>query len=288
MMTATLLAGAMMLFLTEHMQLVSGLTPARTGVWILGPMAASLVAVIASPLLARRVRPAYLIAGGIAVAVVGLLLNTAVGVASGPLLLIIGWSVTNLGCGPFVSLGTNIVVGAVPPEKAGSAAALNETAGQLGYALGIAALGSVGTAIYRSRIGASMPEGVPADAARGAHDTLAGALNVAQSLPDRVGSALTAAARAAFTDGMHVAAAISAVALAVMVVLVLRALRDLPPIGAPAPAEAAADSETGAGSKTGADAEPVAHGEPVGVAGADGEPTEPAGAAAAEPACVAA
>src|SRR5262249_42604419 len=103
MMTATLLAGAMMLFLTEHMQLVSGLSATGVGVWMLAPMVASLVAVLASPLLARRIRPAYLIAGGIAIVVVGLSLNTAVGVASGPLLLIVAWSVTNLGAGPFVS-----------------------------------------------------------------------------------------------------------------------------------------------------------------------------------------
>src|SRR5262249_9379968 len=144
MMTATMLAGAMMLFLTEHLQLVMGLSPARAGLWMLVPVVASLVAVLGSPLLARRGPPADPVGRGIAVAAVGLALNTLVGVASGPLLLVAAWALTNLGSGPFVSLGTDIVIGAVPPERAGSAAALGETAGELGYAFGIAALGSIG------------------------------------------------------------------------------------------------------------------------------------------------
>jgi len=232
MFVGTMLTGAMMLFLTEHLQLVQGLSTVRAGIWILPAVAASLVTVFAAPLLARRIRPAYLIAGGLGVTVIGLLLMTRIGPVSAPVFLAVAWAVSNIGAGPYVSLGTNLVVGSVPPERAGSAAALNETAGEFGFALGIAALGSIGTAVYRSTLGTSMPAGVPADAARAAHDTLAGATAAAPGLPAPVGAALLRAARVAFTDGMHAAAAVSAVLLVVLALVVLAGLRKVPPIDA--------------------------------------------------------
>ena len=127
----------------------------------------------------------------------------------------------------------------MPPERAGSAAALNETSGEFGYALGIAALGSVGTAVYRSGVGSDIAAaGLSGAQAKTAHDTLAGALSTATSLPASVGDAITAAARSAFVDGMHAAATISAIVLAALSVLVITTLRRVP---ATADAHAAPD-----------------------------------------------
>ena len=80
---------------------------------------------------------------------------------------------------------------------------------------------------------------MPADASRAAHDSLAGATSVAQTLPDQVGAALIQAARTAFTDGLHVAATISAVLLLGLAICVVTMLRRIPPIGAEQPADAA-------------------------------------------------
>jgi DHA2 family multidrug resistance protein-like MFS transporter len=63
-----------------------------------------------------------------------------------------------------VVLSVDMVIGAAPPSKAGSAAALNETGSQLGFALGIAILGSVSDSVYRSRIAGALPRGLPAPA----------------------------------------------------------------------------------------------------------------------------
>jgi DHA2 family multidrug resistance protein-like MFS transporter len=235
MFVGTMLTGALMLFLTEHLELVEGVSPLRAGVWMLPAVGASLLAVLASPLLARRIRPAYLISGGLVVSVVGLGLMTRIGPTHAPVMLAVAWAVSNIGAAPFVSLGTHLVLGSVPPAQAGSAAALNETSGEFGFALGIAALGSVGTAVYRSVLGNHLPAGVPVDAARAAHDSLAGATSVAQTLPDAVGSALLQTARTAFTDGLHVAATISAVLLLVLSVVVVTMLRRIPPIGSEQP-----------------------------------------------------
>ena len=79
----------------------------------------------------------------------------------------------------------------------------------LGGALGIAILGSIGTAVYRTEVAESLPSGVPAAAADAARDTLGGALAIAATLPDAVGSALVAVARTAFIDALHLVAAVA-------------------------------------------------------------------------------
>jgi DHA2 family multidrug resistance protein-like MFS transporter len=231
MFFGTLTMGAMMLFSTQHLQLVEGLTPLRSGLWMLVPVAVSTASVLLSPLAARRIRPAYLIGAGLPVSVAGLLVLTQVDAASGAIALVTGWGLINLGAGPLVTLGTDLVVGSAPPERAGSAAALNETSGEFGFALGIATLGSIVTAIYRTGVADAIPAGVPAGAAEAARDTLAGATAAAANLPEPLATALLTPAREAFTNGMHVAAGVSAVLLLGVAVLVVTALRNVRPSG---------------------------------------------------------
>ncbi|MEW2356486.1 MFS transporter [Spirillospora sp. NPDC029432] len=221
-LAATLLGGAIMMFLTQHLQLVQGLSPQAAALWMLPALGANTLGFQISPLLARRIRPARLIAAGMAVSVWGLLLLTQVGTDRDPVLLITGWGLIGLGSGPLVTLAADLVVGSVPQERAGSAAAMNETSGEFGFALGIALLGSAGTVLYRSLM----------DAPGAAGESLAGAVAQAGSLPSPAGEALLESARAAFTTGLHAVAFGSAVLLAAMAVLIAVLLRRVPPIGA--------------------------------------------------------
>ncbi|HTQ91579.1 MAG TPA: hypothetical protein VMK84_19005 [Streptosporangiaceae bacterium] len=126
------------------------------------------------------------------------------------------------------------VVAAVPQERAGAATAVTETSAEIGGALGIALLGVVGTAVYRSRVAGAVPAGVPAHAAQAARDTLGGAVAVAGRLPGRGGAALASAARQSFGSGLHVVFAISAIlSLAAAAVTLLRHLRLAGPDGEP-------------------------------------------------------
>jgi MFS transporter, DHA2 family, multidrug resistance protein len=122
-------------------------------------------------------------------------------------------------------LATDLMVGAAPPERAGAASAISETSSELGGALGIAVLGSVGTAIYRSQVADTIPAAVPSQAAGAARDTLGGAVAVAGRLPEQLGAALLDAARQAFTQGLRLTFAISAavvVGIAILVAVLLR------------------------------------------------------------------
>src|SRR6266540_2520554 len=158
----------------------------------------------------------------------GLLLLTQSDATSGPLILMAGFTLASFGGGPLVALGTNLVVGSAPPEHAGSAAGVAQTANEFGYALGIATLGSIGVAVYHARMADAIAASVPSAAAAVARDTLAGATAAAHSLPDQLAAALLAVARDGFTGGLHTVAAVSAVLLAGIALVIVTTLRHLP------------------------------------------------------------
>jgi DHA2 family multidrug resistance protein-like MFS transporter len=191
MTTYSMLSGGTMVLIAQHFQLADGLSPLAAGLALLPGMLVATTSFQISPLLARRVRPARLIAAGLAVTVAGLLLVVLAGSTQ---MLIIGFAVSGCGAGPLVTLGTNLVIGSVPATKAGAAAAMSQTGNEFGYALGIAVLGSISLAVYRNDI---------------AHH----------------------AARHALTSGLHAAAAVSAVIIAGVAVLVLIHLRHVRPLG---------------------------------------------------------
>jgi MFS transporter, DHA2 family, multidrug resistance protein len=118
--------------------------------------------------------------------------------------------VFSLSLAPVFTLANDVVIGAAPPERAGAASAISETGSELGGALGIAILGSVGASLYRCAMGRAVLPGVPPEVAEAARGTLGGALAVAARLPDPLGAALLGTAREAFTQGLRLAAVVSA------------------------------------------------------------------------------
>jgi DHA2 family multidrug resistance protein-like MFS transporter len=218
------------------MQLVADLSPIRAGLTIL-PAAVLLVGVsMFSPILARRVRPGNVIAVGLAVQVIGYLMLTQVESTAGLPLLIAGFIVLYPAVNPAMALTTDLVVGSVPPEKAGAASGLSTTANDLGISLGVALIGSIGVAIYRGEI--ALPHNLPPGAAAAAGDSLDGAVSVAKALPADLGAAVLEPARAAFTSGLNVGALIAAVIAAAGAILAAVRLRHVPPTGAATAVEA--------------------------------------------------
>jgi DHA2 family multidrug resistance protein-like MFS transporter len=118
-------------------------------------------------------------------------------------------------------LTTDLIVGSAPPERAGAASAISETAGELGGAVGIAVFGSIGVAVYRSGMMGIVPAGVSASTAAAARATLGGAIEVARSLSMSEGRQVAFAARQAFIRGVQLCAAISTVGCLALAVFVL-------------------------------------------------------------------
>ncbi|HSK93392.1 MAG TPA: MFS transporter [Candidatus Angelobacter sp.] len=212
------------LFVAQYLQLVVGLSPLAAGLWSLPSAIAFVAGSQLTPRIVGRVRPARLIGFGLMLAAAGLLMILGVGSVGGLPTLIAASIVMSIGLAPVFGLTTELIVGSAPAEKAGSASGISETGSELGGALGIAALGSIGVAIYRGRLTDTLDGTVPADALAAARDTLGGAVAVAAELPADAGGALLAAARDAFVAGMHVTALVGAVVAVMLGIVALRVL----------------------------------------------------------------
>ena len=227
-----------LLFITQYLQLVLGLSPLAAGLWMLPSSAGFVAGSLLTPALARRFRPAVVMAASLTLAAVGLGLFTLVGPA-GLALLVTGSVVFSLGLAPVDTLTTDLVVGSAPPERAGAASALSETAAEFGGALGIAVLGVIGTRVYRSQLDGALPPGFLPRAAAAARDTLGGAVAAAGHLPGQPGQVLVRVARQAFTQGLHAVFAVSAAT--VLAAAVLAAIQLRHPRPAPEPDETESD-----------------------------------------------
>ena len=138
------------LFIAQYLQLVLGLSPVQAGLWSVPGALASILGSNIAPLIARRVRPAYVMAGGLALAAAGFAMITLINTAS-LALVVIGWTIISIGFGATFTISTDLVISSAPVERAGAASALTETGAELGGALGIAVLGTLGMSIYRAR-----------------------------------------------------------------------------------------------------------------------------------------
>jgi DHA2 family multidrug resistance protein-like MFS transporter len=228
------------LFIPQFLQLVVGLSPLEAGLWTLPWALAFIVGSNLTPLIVRRVPAAALMTMGLIMATAGFAILSTIDSSSGFWIIALTSVLFSLGTSPLFTLTNDLIIGSAPPERAGAAAGISETAAELGGALGIAIFGSIGLAIYRAGIVATLPPGLPPGAAAAAKDTLGGAVQVGAELPHQLGDPLILAARGAFTDGLHLAAFISALAtmgLAVFVWVTLRHVR------APASPEAEAKGD---------------------------------------------
>jgi hypothetical protein len=103
---------------------------------------------------------------------------------------------------------------AVPEAKAGVGSAMNDLLRQLGGALGVAIIGSVMNTVYRDKVAAALT-GLPSAAADAAGDSVGAAVAIATRIGGVAGEALAGTARAAFVDGLGLAAVVAA-AIAVL------------------------------------------------------------------------
>ena len=224
---ATFAAFGVFVFIAQYLQLVLGLSPLQAGLWTMPFAGAFIAGSMLTPVIARRVRPGFVMAGGLAFAAVGFGMVTQVESGSALAALVAGFVVYSLGLAPVFTLATDMIVGTALPERAGAAAAISETGSELGGALGIAVLGSIGTAVYRNNLADAVPGGVPPEAAEAARGTLGAAVAVAERLPDRLGTALLDAAREAFTQGLQLGALVCAVVATALAILAGILLRDI-------------------------------------------------------------
>lgn len=227
-------AAGMGLLTFTFLQSVHGLSPLNAALWALPTFATTALGAALGSVSAPRVRPAPLMATGLAVGAFGFAMIALVDPDT-PLPLFIGaYGLISMGAGVVGTLANTLVLATAPPERAGAAAGMSETSAELGAALSVAALGTVATGIYRSAMsGVQGPAG----------ETVTGAVTTAPHLSEAEAGDLLAAAFDAYTQGLNAAAFTGATVLAVSAVSVLVALRRIP-AGVDAPEHHESETES--------------------------------------------
>ena len=213
-------------FVSQHLQLVLGLSPMVAGLALVPGMAAMIVAGLTVVPISRRVPPHVLIPAALVFSVAGYLIVAFTTHEHGVAPLILAFVVLGIGIGAAETISNELILSSAPAAKAGAASAVSETAYELGAVLGTAILGGIITAFSRGAL--VLPEGLPAEVARAAQETLAGAYTAAHELPAALGDALWQAVADAFGSGVTVTSLIGAGLVVVAAVIAAVTLRKAP------------------------------------------------------------
>jgi len=211
-----------------YFQVVRDWSPLTAGLALLpGPLSAAFAAPLCSVLIPRIGR-ARTVASGLflmAVSTAGLGMSgqhTAY-VALLPLLILNGVGIIFT-----FSVTADTILASAPRTRTGAAAAISETAMELGGALGIAILGSVLSAFYRSNL--TLPKGLGQAQTAAARESVSGGVETGARLAGRTGGQVADAARQAFVDSMHTTLLVAAVIMTLGAVAALVTLRNVPAV----------------------------------------------------------
>ena len=223
MMIGGFFMGGTFLLISQFLQLVGELSPLEAGLWLVPPSIGMIVATNLAPRLAARWGAWPIIVGGMAIAAVGIGLLTQLAASGSLVLAPVGMLIAMVGLGPGSALVTEIVLSSAPPERAGSAASLSETGGELGISMGVALLGSLAGLAYRLNL--DVPPGTPEDLAGAMNDGLPATVAAAGTMSPDAAAPLVEMAQRSFTSGLNLVAAIGAIGIFVLVVVLVNALR---------------------------------------------------------------
>ncbi|RLL66129.1 MFS transporter [Streptomyces sp. Z26] len=196
------------LIAAQYLQLVLGLSPLETGLRLLPLSLAAVAAGLTGARLLRLLGPRRMVASGFALTTFAVLCLTTSGQEDRPAFLACCFVLLGFGLEATLFACYESMLSHSSADRAGGAAAVGETAYQLGAGIGIALLGSVMNAAYAPRV--RDVAGVPSDARGDASHSLGEAYGVAAHLGDPASGVLLHAARVSFVHGMHMTLLVSA------------------------------------------------------------------------------
>jgi EmrB/QacA subfamily drug resistance transporter len=213
------------LVLTQFLQAVVGFSAIASAAALLPVMAVMMPLSATSPVLAKRIGTRTVLLGGVGIFILGLaLLAVMVSAEGGYLSVLPGLIVVSVGIGLCMTPATMIITESLPPEQQGVASALNDTVRELGSAIGVALLGSLLSAGYRSSVSSATGDLSP-ELAHRVEEGIGSAIGATGDLGPAAPSVL-AAARDALVDGWRLSMWVGvAIASSVLVYLVVRGPR---------------------------------------------------------------
>jgi EmrB/QacA subfamily drug resistance transporter len=233
--------------LTQYLQLVQGYSALSAGLRALPFAGAMALTSPLSPAAARRLGSRLVVAGGLALMGLGLLDLSAAGVRTSYPVLALAVAIMGAGMGLVMATASTIIMTAVPAHQAGAGSAVNDTIREVGGALGVAIIGSLSAAAYRSRLGDLLAaHHVPGPVTHLAASSVAAADAVGGQVGGHPGAQIVSAAHDAFVSSMGLGIRVAAaVALASAVAAVFALPRR--PAGAHAETQDAAPTATASG-----------------------------------------
>ena len=203
-----------LLFLVpQYLQVVLGYGTLATGVRLIPLIAGLMVGGLTADRLVARFGFRAVVTAGLLVLATGFGLGALTGAEDGYGQAVRWLVVIGLGVGLTLPPIMDAVLGTVPERSAGAGSGLLQALRQVGGAFGVAVLGSLLSWAYADRLDVAQ---LPAQAAKVAEESVAGAATVAQRLGD---GELLSSAQTAFVHGMSVvmlACAIGAVLVAIL------------------------------------------------------------------------
>lgn len=210
-------------FISQHLQLVLGLSPLAAGLVTLPGAVVSMIAGLAVVKAAKRFAPDTLMIFGLVFVAAGFGLILAFRHDLSVVAVITSFVVLELGVGVSQTVSNDTIVASVPAAKSGAASAVSETAYELGAVVGTATLGTIFTAFYRNNI--QVPAGLTPTQAADAGESIGGAVSVAAELPAKTADLLMGSARTAFDSGIAPTAIIAATLALAAAAIVAAAFR---------------------------------------------------------------
>jgi EmrB/QacA subfamily drug resistance transporter len=197
--------------LTQYLQLVHGYSPLSAGLRAL-PFALAIGAMSPlSPILASRFGTRVVIPAGLALMGIGLLDLSTVGVHTAYPPIALAVAVMGAGMGLVMAPASTTIMTTVPAHQAGAGSAINDTIREVGGALGIALVGSLAAAVYRSRLThALIAQHAPGPVVHIATSSVAAGDAVARQAGGASGSELVAAVHSAFVNAMAMGVRVAA------------------------------------------------------------------------------
>jgi EmrB/QacA subfamily drug resistance transporter len=209
--------------LFPFLQVVLGWSALHATVGMLPMALVMMVSSVIAARIAARAGSRNTVAAGLLLVSAGLaLMAFLVSVDGGYATVLPGMLALGLGMGLAMTPSTEAITGSLPSDKQGLASALNDVTREFGTAIGVALLGAVLTAGYRTSITPELDafDGLPDDIASNAREGLANAVDAAPALDDRA-AALVRIAQESFINGWQTAMWIGAAIMIAMFAYVL-------------------------------------------------------------------
>ena len=193
---------AVFFFMTQFFQIVQGRDPFEAGLLILPNAGAIMVATALAPVVSRKLGLRWTVVVSVLIMALGMVAFTQIDPSWSAQREILWIMVFGFGFGLGMPSLTDSIMASVPVEDAGVGSAVNDVSRELGSALGVAVLGSVINAMYRSNVEDALTGQVDGETIHLAQEGIGVVAAQAGSLGE-AGPAVFAAASNSFVDAMN-------------------------------------------------------------------------------------